>query len=313
MLGRSVARRIADGQAADVWSADVVEACARCDCLVINLECCVSERGSRTRLIPGKPFFFRSPPAGVEALEAIGTGVAGVANNHALDFGPEALADTLVHLRDAGIVAPGAGLDEEEARKGALVRAGSVTLGVLAVSDHPAEFAAGPGKPGIAFADLRRRLPDWVPAELDRLRSEADIVLAFPHWGPNMTASPARWQRRRADELIEAGAEAVAGHSAHVFHGIELPPGGPVLYDLGDALDDYAVDRELRNDLGILTLWRPDERPRLELVGLALDFCRTRLASGADAEWIARRLTRACAELGTALERVDTARLVVVE
>jgi poly-gamma-glutamate capsule biosynthesis protein CapA/YwtB (metallophosphatase superfamily) len=313
MLGRSVARRIAGGKATDVWSDDVVGACAPCDCLVINLECCVSKGGSRTHLIPDKPFFFRSPPAGVEALGAIGTTVAGVANNHALDFGPEALADTLVHLREAGIAVPGAGLDEEEARKGALVRAGDLTLGVLAVSDHPAEFAAGPGKPGIAFADLRRHLPGWVPAELDRLRGEADLVLAFPHWGPNMTVSPARWQRRRADELIDAGAHAVAGHSAHVFHGIELLPGGPVLYDLGDALDDYAVDRELRNDLGILTLWRPDERPRLELVGLSLDFCHTRLASGADAEWIADRLTRACEELGTTLERAGDARFVVVE
>ena len=38
--------------------------------------------------------------------------------------------------------------------------------------------------------------------------------------------------------------------SAHVFHGVAAR----VLYDLGDFLDDYRVDRKLRNDLGLLFL-----------------------------------------------------------
>jgi poly-gamma-glutamate capsule biosynthesis protein CapA/YwtB (metallophosphatase superfamily) len=306
MLGRSVARELSRG----VWSDDVLSVCAECDAIVLNLECCISERGHPTGLIRDKPFFFRSPPEGIEALTAIGTTFAGLANNHALDYGPDALADTLEHLRGAGIATAGAGLDEDEARGGAVIEAGSVRLGVLAVSDHPAEFAARPGSPGIAYADLGRALPDWVAAELGRLRREADLVLAFPHWGPNMTVRPETWQRRRATELREAGADAVAGHSAHVFHGIA---DGPVLYDLGDALDDYAVDAELRNDLGVLALWRLDGRPRLELVGLALDFCRTRLADGPDADWIAARLARACEELGTRVERGAEARFTVVD
>jgi len=312
MLGRGVAQQLAAGRAG-LWSEEVLEACAACDAVVVNVECCISTRGSPTTLIPSKPFFFRSPPAGVDELTAIGTTVAGLANNHALDFGPEALADTLLHLRDAGMATAGAGLDIEEARRGALVPVGNLSLGVLAVSDHPAEFAAGDRSPGVAYADLRRSLPHWVPAEIDRLREVADLVLAFPHWGPNMTIRPAGWQCRLAAALIDAGADAVAGHSAHVFHGIELLPGGLVLYDLGDALDDYAVDPELRNDLGILALWRPRGEPRLELVGLALDYCRTRLAEDADADWIAARLARACEELGTALERAGEARFVIEE
>jgi poly-gamma-glutamate capsule biosynthesis protein CapA/YwtB (metallophosphatase superfamily) len=307
MLGRAVARELSSG----VWSDDLVEASSACDAMVVNLECCISDRGAPTGLIRDKPFFFRSPPAGVEALRAIGTTVAGVANNHALDFGPEALVDTLVHLRDAGIASAGAGMDAEEARRGALVRVEDMTIGVLALSDHPAAFAATGDAPGIAYADLRRGLPDWVPAALAALRGEADLVLAFPHWGPNMTVRPDSWQRRRALELVEEGADAVAGHSAHVFHGIELVAGRSVLYDLGDALDDYAVDGELRNDLGILTLWRPGGRPRLELIGLKLDFCHTRLAAKGDADWIAARLARACGELGTPLERTGETRFVV--
>jgi poly-gamma-glutamate synthesis protein (capsule biosynthesis protein) len=146
-------------------------------------------------------------------------------------------------------------------------------------------------------------VPEWLGAELARLRGECDLVIAFPHWGANMTSEPERWQLRAAAELQEAGADLVAGHSAHVFHGIGWSDRGPLLYDLGDALDDYAIDPRLRNDLGVLALWTPrDADMELELVGLALDFCHTRLAEGEEAQWIAARLDRACKELGTRVE-----------
>jgi poly-gamma-glutamate capsule biosynthesis protein CapA/YwtB (metallophosphatase superfamily) len=311
MLGRSVAERLDAATAADVWAPELRELCTSSDAVVVNLECCISARGSPTRVVPHKPFFFRAPRAAVEALRAIGVDVAGLANNHALDFGPEALADTLSHLRDRGIAVAGAGADLPEARRGVVVRAGSLRLGVLALSDHPVEFAAGSSRPGIAHAELRERLPDWVVDELRRLRAESDLVLAFPHWGPNMTDAPAGWQRTRARELLAAGADAVAGHSAHVFHGVDLSGAGPVLFDLGDALDDYAVDRRLRNDLGLLALWHPGGLQELELVALRLDFCRTGLAADRDADWVARRLERSCGQLGSRVERLDEARFAV--
>jgi poly-gamma-glutamate capsule biosynthesis protein CapA/YwtB (metallophosphatase superfamily) len=309
MLGRKVAERLERDPHAEVWSPQVRDLCLACDALVVNLECCVSNRGAPTALIADKPFYFRSPPSGVEALRTIGTSLASVANNHTLDFGADALSDTLDHLQAADVPAVGAGLDADSARRGAVVQAGSARLAVLAVSDHPAEFASGPASPGIAHADLSRGLPDWIETELARLRSEADHVLAFPHWGPNMTSRPARWQRERAKELLAAGADAVAGHSAHVFHGVELSARGPLLYDIGDALDDYAIDPELRNDLGVLVLWRPGSG--LELVGLHLDFCHTELAAGEHADWIAARLEKACGELGTSVRRIGEGRFAL--
>jgi poly-gamma-glutamate synthesis protein (capsule biosynthesis protein) len=85
------------------------------------------------------------------------------------------------------------------------------------------------------------------------------------------------------------------------------------LFDLGDALDDYAVDRRVRNDLGLMALWRPgDPQAELELIGLTLDFCHTRLAGAEDAEWIAMRLTEACEPLATRVERLGEQRFRVV-
>jgi poly-gamma-glutamate capsule biosynthesis protein CapA/YwtB (metallophosphatase superfamily) len=306
MLGRGVAEALATTAPGELWSPEVRALAAECDLVVCNLECCVSERGAPTKAISGKPFFFRGPPQAVGALGAIGARAASLANNHAVDFGPQALADTLAHLREAGIAAVGAGRGSDAARAGCVLEASpTMRLGVVAVSDHPPEYAAGSERdpPGIAYADLRAGAPSWLLEEIADLRERCGRVLCFPHWGPNMTTEPARWQRELAGELIAAGADLVAGHSAHVFHGVERRDGALVAYDLGDALDDYRVDDELRNDLGLFALWSPEAKPDLELVGLRLGYARTELAYDADAEWIAARLELACAALGTEVER----------
>ena len=307
MLGRAVGERLA-GDPEAAWSDELVELTRSCDLVVANLECCLSERGRPTDLLPGKPFFFRGPPQMVRALQALGNVAVGLANNHALDYGPEALLDTLEILAGAGIPLAGAGRDEQDARRGVVADG----VGLLSVSDHPSEFAASEESPGIAHADLSRGVPDWVTEELKRLRGECEHVIAFPHWGPNMTTQPAPWQLDAAARLHELGADLVAGHSAHVFHGVGWSGCGPLLYDLGDALDDYAVDADRRNDLGVLALWRPGSPRELELIGLELDFCRTGLATGADANWIAARLERACRDLGTSAERIGEQRFTVL-
>jgi poly-gamma-glutamate capsule biosynthesis protein CapA/YwtB (metallophosphatase superfamily) len=312
MLGRSVAEALGKVAPEDVWAPEVREIAASCDAVICNLECCISDRGRRTERIPGKPFFFRGPGKAIGSLEAIFVRAVGLANNHALDYEVEALSDTFERLRAAGIAFAGAGMDVDEARRGIVVDAGGRRVGIVAVSDHPEEFAAALGAPGIASADLRRGIPAWLEAELARVRAECDLLVAFPHWGFNMTSEPAAWQRVAGRALQDAGADLVAGHSAHVSHGVGWTARGPLAFDLGDALDDYRVDAEQRNDLGVMALWRPRDADReLELVGLALDFCHTRLAEGAEAEWIAARLERACAELGTAVERSDEQRFVI--
>jgi poly-gamma-glutamate synthesis protein (capsule biosynthesis protein) len=312
MLGRGVAEALTSTPPAELWDAQLRELAGGCDLVVCNLECCLSERGAPTARMRGKPFFFRGPPSAVESLRAIGVRAVGLANNHALDFGADALADTVALLEGAGIGFAGAGPDRERARRGVELTAAGVRVGVVAVSDHPREFAAGADEWGIAFAPLRERAPAWLLEEIRRLRARCDFVVAFPHWGPNMSVRPAPWQRSLASELVDAGADLVAGHSAHLFHGFERVDDGVVAYDLGDALDDYAIDAQLRNDLGLLALWHPgDTEQELELVGLRLDYCHTRLADGADADWIARRLEHACRELGTTVERVGEHRFVV--
>jgi poly-gamma-glutamate capsule biosynthesis protein CapA/YwtB (metallophosphatase superfamily) len=305
MLGRDVARAIGRSRTAPL-APEVVAAAAEADLFVLNLECCISDRGRRWP-DPEKPFFFRAPPLAAELLAGIGVDCVTLANNHTLDYGQEALLDTVEHLRAAGVACVGAGADAAAARAPVVLAARGMRLAVLGVSDHPAEYAAGADRCGIAYDDLREDpRGGWLGRAVSAAAAAADAVLVTPHWGPNMTVSPPSYVRRAAKALLAAGATLVAGHSAHVVHGAQ--PG--VLYDLGDLVDDYAVDPRLRNDLGLLFLVELDARGprRLEAVPLKLDHCHTRLATGADAAWIRRRFIGACAELGTpAAERGDRA------
>ncbi len=305
MLGRSVASALRSAPAATLFAPEVVDAAHEADLLVLNLECCVSMRGTPWP-DPDKPFFFRAPPIAVEALSLLGVDCVTLANNHALDFGAEALLDTFELLDAAGIAWVGAGADPERARAPAVLESGGFRLGVIGLTDHPQEYAVTADRPGVAYADLGRGLPDWVSQALRTV--SADAVLVSPHWGPNMVSEPLRRVRRAAAELLDAGATLVAGHSAHVFHGVERR----IIYDLGDFIDDYATDPVLRNDLGLFFLVTLEEQTpvRLEALPLKLEYCRTRAADGEDAAWIARRFREACSGLGTDVGEED-GRLVV--
>jgi poly-gamma-glutamate synthesis protein (capsule biosynthesis protein) len=303
MLGRKVAEALRSAPPQSLFAPELVEIVREADVLVLNLECALAESG-RPWPDPRKPFFFRGPPMAVEALVHLGVDCVTLANNHALDFGAEALLETLDHLALAGVRWVGAGSTAEAAQASVVLETGGFRLGIVGVTDHPAAYAAGPGRPGVAFADLHGHgVPPWLSDAVGSLRGRADAILVTPHWGPNMAAEPVPHVRRAARALLDAGATLVAGHSAHVFHGVE----SRVLYDLGDFVDDYATNRVLRNDLGLFFLVTLDEAGPtvIEAVPIKLDYCHTRLAGGRDAAWIARRFRSACARFGTEVTEAD--------
>ena len=123
-----------------------------------------------------------------------------------------------------------------------------------------------------------------------------------------MVPAPVPHVRSAEVALREAGATLIAGHSAHIFHGVA----GTTLFDLGDFIDDYVVDPVLRNDLGLVFFVTLDgsEPASIEALPIALDHCHTRLADGDETTWIADRFRRVCAELGTDVA-VRAGRLVI--
>jgi poly-gamma-glutamate synthesis protein (capsule biosynthesis protein) len=308
MFGRLVDQHQRQRPVTAVWG-DLLDRLRGLDGLLVNLECCISDRGrrwERTR----RAFHFRASPGWArDALDRAGVDCCVLANNHVLDFGEVALIDTLEHLDGAGIARAGAGRSREEAFAPAGFEAGGTAVAVVSLTDNSPEYAATATRPGTAYVEMDAEDPDTRDAVGDALSeargTDPDLIVASLHWGPNMVAEPPPEFRAVARWLVDQGVDVVHGHSAHVFQGIEVYDGRPILYDTGDFVDDYAVDDRLRNDRSFLfeLTVRDGALAELRLVPTEIDDFAVHVAGGEAAAWSRERMRSLSAAFGTDFER----------
>lgn len=303
MLGRLVNNSLARGREYGRPWGDLLATLRAADLLFVNLECVLTHRTERWSDGGYKPFYFRADPAAVKTLEVGRVAFASVANNHIGDFGSEGLQDTLATLDRAGIAHAGAGIDRLGARQPALLTRAGVRVAIVAFADYPVEWAATATAAGINYTpvSLEPEHFDDVKVTLAVAREQADLVVFSIHWGPNMCERPSREFQAFAHAVIDAGADIFWGHSAHVVQGIEFRRGRPILYDTGDLIDDYAVDRGLRNDLSAVFLLTatPPTVQEIEVVPVRIDDLQVNLARGRDRDWFLDRFNARCADVGT--------------
>ena len=199
----------------------------RGDVTIGNLEAPAARTGTEYR---EKKFRFRSNPAVVPALQRAGFTVLTLANNHILDFGADALHETIAHLERQGLGYAGAGADMAAARKESIQTVNGKRVAVLAYSlTQPTEFFAGSDQPGTA--------PGWgrfFEEDIARAKSRADHVVVSFHWGGELETKPKPYQVTAARRAVDAGADVVIGHHPHVLQGIERYGNGVIFYSLGN-------------------------------------------------------------------------------
>jgi poly-gamma-glutamate synthesis protein (capsule biosynthesis protein) len=284
------------------------------DLAIVNLECALTDSIEHWHGDP-KAYYFGALPDAGQALFDAGVRLVSLANNHTLDFDVQGLADTLRILDAYGIAHTGAGPDLAWAQAPAVVPCGDVLVGMVAFCDHQDDFAATDDHPGIAWLNLHDEA-GAIDAFARALAPMRAAGVRWPilslHWGPNMVTAPSQHLRRLAHAAIDIGWKIVYGHSAHVFHGIELYRGWPILYAAGDLVDDYAVDPDLRNDHQLLFEVRLGDAA-LERIVLHPVFIRHGRAAPADhtqRTWIYTRMQALCRDLGTKA-RLDGDLLVI--
>ena len=186
-----------------------------------------------------------------------GFDVVSVASNHTMDWGPDALLDTIDLFRQKGIQAIGAGRNIEEACQPAIVDRNGVRVAIFAFCSVLREgYAAGPDKPGIAPIrahtyyepeDYQAGVPPRVvtiPYEDDlatmvrhisAARDNADVIVLSLHWGihfiPRVIAD---YQPLVAQAAFKAGADIIVGHHAHAPKAIGVHDGKVCFYSLSN-------------------------------------------------------------------------------
>jgi poly-gamma-glutamate capsule biosynthesis protein CapA/YwtB (metallophosphatase superfamily) len=230
MLSRGVGSRM---EAQNNWTLpfeDVADTLRSADLRFCNLECPLSDRGRNLHHL----YSFRADPLALEGLKAAGFNVISQANNHAYDWGPQALLDSLERLRTAGIRPVGAGQNDLAAHYPALVNVGGLRVAFLAyVEIDPKEAMAGVDRPGVAWLE-----PARVLADIHFARPLADLVIVCPHWGVEYALKPTRNQMELAHQMIDAGADLIVGSHPHVVQPLEPYHDRWIAYSLGNFVFD---------------------------------------------------------------------------
>jgi poly-gamma-glutamate capsule biosynthesis protein CapA/YwtB (metallophosphatase superfamily) len=201
------------------------------DFAAVNLETAITTRGTPQP----KTFHFRAPPAAFTALRDAGIDLVTMANNHALDYGPAGLADTLAAARAARFPYVGIGASAAAAWAPYLTTIKGVRIAVIGVSqvaELASSWVATPSRAGEANAiNLRRTL-----AAVRSARRLAGTVIVFMHWGTEGQACPDQAQLSLAHQLAAAGASIIVGAHAHMLQGSGWLGHTFVAYGLGNFL-----------------------------------------------------------------------------
>lgn len=220
-----------------------------------NLEVNLSNRGAP---MPHAGLPMRTDPKAAPAIKAAGFHAVSFANNHCMDWGRDALLDTLAHIKQENIAITGSGETIAQARVPAIVeRAGVRIAFVAANSILPMGYWAEERRAGCVpmrawthYEQIEHDQPGTpcrihtfphqgdlaaLMADIRAAKAQADIVVLSIHWGihfiPEMIAD---YQRTVAHAAIDAGCDLVLGHHPHILKAVEVYKGKAIFHSLAN-------------------------------------------------------------------------------
>jgi poly-gamma-glutamate synthesis protein (capsule biosynthesis protein) len=249
MLARGLGERIRTGEDAYPFAA-VEQYLADADLTIGNLESALGEAGRAEN----KGYTFLAPPEAAETLGLAGFDVLSMANNHAMDYGSQTLLQAIDLLLTNGVSTVGAGANESRAYAPLQIDTFELDVAILAFVDVPIEvrgfdtrsWSAHESKAGVAWADLER-----MRSAIELARDSSEFVIVLLHSGYEYISTPSPPQQNAARLAIDAGADLVIGHHAHVLQGVEFYGDGVIVYGLGNfAFEDGGV-----LESGLMYIW----------------------------------------------------------
>ena len=173
---------------------------------------------------------FTGNPAYLAGVSDAGFDWVSMGNNHVGDFGPAGVLQAMRYLTQYGLLHGGAGANTAAAHAPSVVTVGGVKVALLSYDTVAPVYNATATKAGSA-----RMTDAWLRHDIAAARSAgAQVVIVWPHWGVEYTASPTAAQRALAHDAIDAGADLVIGNHPHWAQGMEVYRGKPIWYALGN-------------------------------------------------------------------------------
>jgi poly-gamma-glutamate synthesis protein (capsule biosynthesis protein) len=284
MLDRALGYAIQQGDVAFPFAL-VAPTLSEADITVGNLESALGEKGKPAF----KNYTFQAPPEAADSLDMAGFDVLSLANNHALDYGPEALLEGIDLLTGRGIAVVGAGVNNDSANSPHVQEINGLSIAFLGYVNVPVEgtgfdtrsWTASEDQAGLAWAT-----EEQVNADVTAAAEKADLVIVILHSGFEYVSQPSQIQAEVAQSAINAGANLVIGHHSHVLQGISFYNGGVIVYGLGN----FAFEIDGDPSTAMLNVWLDESGVRqVEIVPAVIQFGgQPRLAESWEAAEIRR-------------------------
>lgn len=172
----------------------------------------------------------RAAPQAMDILAQSLFDALSVANNHAMDFGPEGLRETTERVKGIGVGVTGSGQNVADACRPCLVEKNGHRIAIFSFCDviQISPLYATLDQPGVA------PLNDKSLRMVRAISGRVDWVIVHLHWGTEMCQLPSPQQRVLARQFVEVGADAIIGHHPHVLQPMEVIDNVPVWYSLGN-------------------------------------------------------------------------------
>jgi len=281
MLGRGVEYWLSRTTIPEAFD-DAKELFSGSDIGFVNLESVMTTVEPST----GKEIFFKGRPENLEVLNFIGVTHVSVANNHVDDYGRAGWADSVEHIRAAGIEPVGGYRNDGEVIFSSPFsrRTGSRFAGEGEVGRGSAPVIAF-----IAHDDTIFRLDETVLAEEVADAAEmSDMVIVSFHWGVEYAHTPTSRQIALAHAAVDAGADIVIGHHPHVLQTIEQYGDAMIFYSLGNFVFDQIGFDE--NESIVAQIEWSQGLKSVELVPMRIKGGFPRLAAAAERQETLNRL-----------------------
>ncbi|MFC1920371.1 CapA family protein [Chloroflexota bacterium] len=222
------------------------------DVAVGNLECVFTERLEQTFSYTSSP---PCNPEHISALPFAGFDVLTFAQNHMWDWGVPGMEDTIAGVQNFGINIVGAGMNIDEARRPVIIERNGTRFGFLNYNCVGPEASwASQDKPGCAYVKILthneppvRNRPSTaytfaevasqqeMVEDIQKLRPLCDVLVVALHKGIlHKPAELAMYEQPLSYAAIDAGADLILGHHAHICKGIEQYKGKVIFHNLGN-------------------------------------------------------------------------------
>jgi poly-gamma-glutamate synthesis protein (capsule biosynthesis protein) len=246
-----------------------------------NLEGCLYQPGDED--IPDKTGWQHSDEEMIAGIRTAGFDALGGANN--VNYGQEAVMNTIQVLDDAGIEHCGIGTTINTAREPAIITVNDTTFGFMqwTARYYSRDAWATPNSPGVAaFDPSERRWIDPILADINELRDNVDVVVFSHHVRQTSTNDIEDYQRELAHNAIDAGADLVFGHGAHRNQEIELYNNTAIFHCIGQFPFDWTVNSHKRDGLLLRIHVTDGEIHRISFVPVFRDIYNNVYLAGPD-------------------------------